>query len=393
VVENPAIGGTPVTNATRDIPFARPEFDDAEISAVAEVLRSGWASQGPAVEKFERLFAEFVQARHAVAVSSCTTALHLALIVADVGPGDEVICPSYSFIATANAILYCGATPVFADIDRDTWNLDPDDALRRITPRTRVVMPVHQVGLAADLDRFAAVPPGVTVVEDAACAIGSAYHGRPIGSHGRTACFSFHPRKTLSTGEGGMITTDDPEVAERVRRLRSHGASVSALSRHQSKGLVFEEYRELGYNYRMSDVQAAIGIAQVAKVPALLARRRAIADRYDAAFANHPAIRVPARPPYASHAFQSYGIRLTAECAVNRDEVLRRLVDRGVSCRRGIPPIHREPLYQDRFGSVSLPVTEEVSARSLFLPMFASLDEADQQRVVDTVLEIVSSGR
>jgi dTDP-4-amino-4,6-dideoxygalactose transaminase len=153
-----------VTNATRDIPFARPEFDDAEISAVAEVLRSGWASQGPAVEKFERLFAEFVQARHAVAVSSCTTALHLALIVADVGPGDEVICPSYSFIATANAILYCGATPVFADIDRDTWNLDPDDALRRITPRTRVVMPVHQVGLAADLDRLAPVPPGVTVV-------------------------------------------------------------------------------------------------------------------------------------------------------------------------------------------------------------------------------------
>jgi perosamine synthetase len=376
-----------MTATLHEIPFARPEFDDAEAKAVADVLKSGWASQGPAVARFEELFAEFVGARYAVATSSCTTALHLALLLAGVGPGDEVICPSYSFIATANAVLYAGAEPVFADIQSDTWNIDPGDALARVSPRTRAIMPVHQVGLAADLDAFAGAPAGVAIVEDAACAIGSTYRGRPIGSHGHVACFSFHPRKTLSTGEGGMITTDDAGLAERARRLRSHGASVSALSRHQSKGVVFEEYTELGYNYRLSDVQAAIGIAQMPKVSALLARRRAVAERYDAAFRGSPAIQTPARPAYAGHAFQSYGIRLTDECTRDRDEILRALVERGISCRRGIPPAHLEPLYRRR-GAVRLPVTEQVAARSIFLPMFASLPETDQDRVIDAVLEL-----
>jgi perosamine synthetase len=324
-------------------------------------------------------------------VSSCTTALHLALVLAGVEPGDEVICPSYSFIATANAILYAGATPVFADIERDTWNIDPADALRRVTARTKVIMPVHQVGLAADLDRLSPLPPGVAVVEDAACAIGSTYRGRSVGSHGHIACFSFHPRKTLSTGEGGMVTTDDPRIAERARQLRSHGASVSAFSRHASKGLVTEEYRELGFNYRMSDIQAAVGVAQVPKVAGFLARRRAIADRYDAAFFwLREQLQVPARPAYAGHAFQSYGIRLTPECRLQRDDVLRALVERGITCRRGIAPIHLEPLYRDRFGLVSLPVTEEVAARSLFIPMYASLGESDQNRVVDAVIDILT---
>jgi len=295
-----------MSTTLREIPFARPEFGDAEAAAVADVLRSGWASQGPAVARFEALFAERVGARHAVATSSCTTALHLALLLAGVGAGDEVICPSYSFIATANAVLYTGAVPVFADIDASTWNLDAADALRRRTPRTKAVMPVHQVGLAANLDAFAPfASDGVAIVEDAACAIGSTYRNGPIGSHGHLTCFSFHPRKTVSTGEGGMITTDDADLAERARRLRSHGASVSALSRHQAKGVVFEEYEELGYNYRLSDVQAAIGIVQLSRLDALLARRRAIADRYDAAFHALPQVQVPARPEYAGHAFQS----------------------------------------------------------------------------------------
>lgn len=377
--------------AVREIPFARPEFGDAEAAAVAEVLRSGWASQGPAVARFEAQFAERVGARHAVATSSCTTALHLALILAGVGPGDDVICPSYSFIATANAILYVGARPVFAEIDRATWNLDAADALRRRTPRTKAVLPVHQVGLAADLDAFEAFEKGgITVVEDAACAIGSTYRGRPIGSHGRITSFSFHPRKTVSTGEGGMITTDDGDVAERARRLRSHGASVSALSRHQAKGLVSEHYDELGYNYRLSDVQAAIGIVQLSKLDPLLARRRTIADRYDAAFRTLPQLELPARPEYAEHAFQSYGILLTTACGHGRDDVLQALVDRGISCRRGIPPIHLEPLYVSRFGPTSLPTTEAVAERSLFLPMFASLEPADQDRVIGAVGEIVA---
>jgi len=380
-----------VKTTIHEIPFARPEFDEAEARAVAGVLESGWVSQGPMVARFESMFAERVGARYAVATSSCTTALHLGLLLAGVGPGDEVICPSYSFIATANAVLYAGATPAFADIQRDTWNIDPADALQRVTARTKAIVPVHQVGLAADLDRLLDMTArGVTLVEDAACAIGSTYRGRPIGSHGNIACFSFHPRKTVCTGEGGMVTTDDAELAEQARRLRSHGASVSAVSRHQAKGLVFEQYRELGFNYRMSDVHAAIGIAQMSKLDALVARRRTVAERYNDAFAALPLLALPARPPYAGHAYQSYGVMLTRECRHERDAVLRALVDLGISCRRGIPPIHLEPLYVDRFGRVALPVTEEVASRSLFLPMYASLPETDQRRVIDAVAEIVT---
>jgi perosamine synthetase len=323
-------------------------------------------------------------------VARATTALHLALLLGGVKPGDEVICPSYSFIATANAVLYTGATPVFADIDRATWNIDPQDAARRVTARTKVIMPVHQVGLAADLDAFAPIAArGITILEDAACAIGTTYKGKPIGSHGNLACFSFHPRKTVSTGEGGMITTDDPAIAERARQLRSHGASVSALSRHQAKGVVFEEYRELGYNYRLSDIQAAVGLAQLPRLEAALARRRAIADRYDAAFAGLAEVQLPARPSYSGHAFQSYGILLAPACRRQRDDMLRVLADAGISCRRGIPPIHLEPLYRDRVGPLSLPVTEEVAARSMFLPMYSSLTDGDQRRVIDAVTALV----
>jgi len=381
-----------MTTALREIPFARPDFDAAEARAVAEVLKSGWAAQGPAVARFEAEFATRVGARHAVATSSCTTALHLALLLAGVGPGDEVICPSYSFIATANAVLHAGATPVFADIDGATWNIDPEDALSRRSARTKAILPVHQVGLAADLDQFStAESAGIAVVEDAACAIGSTYRGRSIGSHGRLACFSFHPRKTVSTGEGGMITMDDAALAERARRVRSHGATVSAQARHEARGLVFERYPELGFNYRLSDVQAAIGLVQLSKLDAALSRRRELADRYDAAFRPVPQLTTPARPPYAEHAFQSYGIVLTPACRQSRDAVLRALIDRAISCRRGIPPIHLEPLYLERFGRVSLPVTEAVAARSLFLPMFASLAHQDQNRVIAAVIEVVTS--
>jgi dTDP-4-amino-4,6-dideoxygalactose transaminase len=373
-----------------EVPFSRPDFDAAEARAVAQVLESGWVTQGPVVARFEEQFAAFVGARYAVATSSCTTALHVALLLAGVGPGDEVICPSLTFIATANAIVYAGATPVFADVERDTWNIDPEDALRRVSPKTRAIMPVHQVGLAANLDGFAAAEArGLAILEDAACAIGATYRGRRIGSHGHITCFSFHPRKTLSTAEGGMITTDDADIAAHARTLRSHGASVSDLSRYSTKGLVFEEYHELGFNYRMSDVHAAIGLAQMPKLDARLALRRAIADRYDAAFKGLPAVRVPAHPAYAGHAYQSYGLFLTADCRQERNDVLRALVDRGISCRRGIPAAHLEPLYVNRFGRATLPVTEEVSKQSLFLPMYASLDEDDQRRVIDAVIDVV----
>jgi perosamine synthetase len=280
---------------------------------------------------------------------------------------------------------------VFADIEPDTWNIDPRDVERRITPRTKAVLPVHQVGLAADLDRlkpFAA--RGLAIVEDAACAVGSTYRGAPVGSAGNLACFSFHPRKTISTGEGGMLTTDDALVAERARRLRSHAASVSALSRHEAKGVVFEEYRELGFNYRMSDLQAAVGVEQLKKLDGLLARRRAIAARYNAAFGSRREAAIPAMPPFAGHAYQSYGLCLTPAYGGRRDDVLRELVELGISCRRGIPPIHLEPFYANRLGPISLPVTEAVSARTIFLPMFASLADADQDRIINAVTSLLT---
>jgi dTDP-4-amino-4,6-dideoxygalactose transaminase len=377
--------------SSQNIPLSRTEFGDAEARAVADVLASGWVTQGPKVAEFERVVAARVGAAHAVATTSCTTALHLALLAAGVGPGDEVICPSYSFIATANAVLYSGATPVFADIDAQTWNLDPSDVESRVTSKTRAVLAVHQVGLAADLRALeATLRPGISMIEDAACAIGSTYHGRPIGSHGHTVCFSFHPRKSISTGEGGMLTTDDDSVARHVRLLRSHGASVSDLERHKAHGVVFEEYRELGYNYRMPDIQGAIGIEQMKRLDDLLARRRAVAERYNSAFRNVEQIETPAEPEYAQHTYQSYLIRLRTTIGISRDELLGKLVERGISCRRGIPPIHLEPLYRKRCGAVSLPVTEAVSAESIFLPMFASLPEADQARVIDAVVNIAA---
>jgi perosamine synthetase len=372
-----------------EIPLSRPEFDADEARAVADVLASGWVSQGPKVAEFERAFAARVGAAHGVATTSCTTALHLALRIAGIGAGDEVIVPSYSFVATANAVLYAGATPVFADIEADTWNLDPEDACRRITPRTKAIMPVHQVGLAADLDRFTSVAArGITIIEDAACAIGATYRGRSIGSHGHISCFSFHPRKTICVGEGGMIMTDDAPLADHARLLRSHGASVSDHARHHAKGLVFEEYRELGYNYRMTDLQAAIGLAQLPKLDRFLQRRRAIAERYDAAFTRLPQLQLPARPVYAEHAFQSYAVMLTDACSVDRDAAMRALTEQGVSCRRGIPPIHLEPLYWNP-AAAALPITEKVAARSIFIPIFAGLADADQTRVIDAVTGVV----
>jgi len=372
------------------IPLTRPEFGDEEARAVADALKSGWVVQGPRVAEFERLVAGRLGASHGVATTSCTTALHLAFITSRIGPGDEVICPSYSFIASANAIVHAGATPVFADIENDTWNLDPSDVARRVSSKTKAVLAVHQVGLAADLDRLReAVPDGVAIIEDAACAIGSLYKGRPIGSHGHAACLSFHPRKTISLGEGGMLLTDDPAVAERARTLRSHGASVSDLDRHQAKGLVYEEYRELGYNYRMTDIQAAIGIEQMKRLDDFLARRRAVASRYNAAFCNSEHVQTPAQPPYAQHSYQSYAIRLRPACRLDRDDVMRELIEAGIACRRGIPPIHLEPLYLDR-ARAALPVTEAVAAESIFLPMYASLSEADQARVIDAVFGAVT---
>jgi dTDP-4-amino-4,6-dideoxygalactose transaminase len=243
------------------IPVMRPLLGQEEADAAAEAVLSGWVAQGPRVAAFERAFADMVGAAHGVAVSSCTTALHTGLVVLGVGPGDEVVVPSFSFIATTNAVRYVGATPVFADVDLATGNLTPETIDRVLTPRTKAVVLVHQGGIPADVDavRDLCDPLGVAVLEDAACAAGSTYHSHPVGTGSTLAAWSFHPRKLLTTGEGGMITTDNGEWAARLRRLREHGMSVSAAERHLSSQPVLEEYLEVGFNYRMTDVQAAIG--------------------------------------------------------------------------------------------------------------------------------------
>jgi dTDP-4-amino-4,6-dideoxygalactose transaminase len=369
-----------------EIPFARPYLAGNESAAVAEVIGSGWLSQGPRVRAFEEAFAARVSAPDAVATTSCTTALALALYVSGVGPGDEVIIPSLSFIATANAVWQCGAQPVFADIDARTYNLDPDAAERAITSRTKVIMPVHQVGLPADMDGFLALADryGVAIVEDAACAIGATYKGRPIGSLGPLACFSLHPRKVITTGEGGMITVHDPTVAERLRRLRAHAMDVSDLARHAARDVVIESYPERGFNVRMTDMQAALGLCQLEVLDLILAKRERLAQRYNAALRQIPGLEPPYAPPHAHRAWQSYCVRVTPRSAVGRTELMRRLLADGVSTRRGVMAIHREAAYSGR-AAVDLPYTDAAARDVLMLPLFPDLAFEQQDYVIDRV--------
>jgi perosamine synthetase len=368
------------------VPFAKPTLRGDEGQAVADVIASGWVSQGPKVQAFEEAFAERVGAAAAVAVSNCTTALSLALYVAGVGPGDEVIVPSLSFIATANAAWTLGATPVFADIDPMTYNLDPAAAERAITPATKAIMPVHQVGLPADMDAFLDIARrhGLQVVEDAACAIGARYKGRPIGSLGPSTCFSLHPRKVITTGEGGMITTQDVAAAERMRKLRQHAMDLSDLARHNAGGVVFEGYPERGFNYRMTDMQAALGLCQLDALDDILAARERLAARYDAAFAAVPYLETPYTPEYAERTWQSYCLRVLPGAPVGRTELMEILLAEGVPTRRGVMAIHHEGAYPDVVADLAQ--TDAAAADVLMLPLFAHLADEEQDHVIDRVL-------
>lgn len=366
-----------------EVPFAKPYFTGAESAAVAEVIATGWVSQGPKVREFEEAFAARVGAPHAVATTSCTTALHLALYAVGVGPGDEVIVPSLSFIATANAVWQCGAAPVFADIDPRTYNLDPAAAERAITERTRVIMPVHQVGLPADMDRFTEMGDryGVAIVEDAACAIGAHYKGLPVGSLSPVACFSLHPRKVITTGEGGMIAVRDPAIAERLRRLRAHAMDMSDLARHRARDIMFERYPERGFNLRMTDMQAAMGLCQLEALDEILAKRRAVAERYTAALADIPGLEPPYDPPRVERTWQSYCVRVAPQSAVGRTELMRRLLRDGIPTRRGVMAIHHEAAYAGV--AADLPHTDAAADQVLMLPLFPDMTEAQQDFVID----------
>jgi perosamine synthetase len=376
------------TPVTKMIPVARPYIGEEEEQAVIDVLRSGWVTQGPRVAEFEEKFSAFIGCEYSVAVSSCTTALHLALLASGVGPGDEVICPSLSFIATANSVAYVGATPVFADIDLATYNLDPNRFEEVISPRTKAILVVHQIGLPAEMNALLAVAAkyGLVLIEDAACAIGSEYEGTLIGKPlGRMACFSFHPRKILTTGEGGMITTNDASLAERLCRLRQHAMSLSDVVRHNAKQTAAETYDEVGFNFRMTDMQAAVGITQLGRLGDFLDRRRHLASRYTEALQNLPWLQTPVVPANCRHNYQSYMVRLIGDVAAKRDAIMQELLEKNISTRRGIMAIHRELPYRSERWDHSLPQTNRATDTGLILPLFHQMTEFDQDYIIEAL--------
>ena len=365
-------------------------MDEREASAASRVIVSGWVTQGPEVAAFENEFAEYTGAAHAVAVSNCTTGLHLCLLAAGVGTGDEVITVSHSFVATANAIRHCGAEPVFVDIDPVTFNLDPNLIEAAISEKTKAILLVHQIGMPADL---AAIVPiarkhGLKVIEDAACAAGSEieWEGEweKVGRvRGDAAVFSFHPRKIISTGDGGMITTPHPEWNEKFRLLRQHAMSVPDTVRHSSNAIIFEEYPEVGYNYRMTDIQAAVGREQLKRLPQIVERRRALAEMYFEAFAKAQWLDLPGEPVWARSNWQSFTVGLPEWC--DQKAVMQQMLDQQVATRRGIMCSHREAPYRDT-ARFDLSVSEAAQDKRVLLPLFPQMDESDLQKVVDALI-------
>lgn len=380
------------------IPIAKPVLDEREAEAARRVILSGWVSQGPEVAAFEREFAECVGAAHACAVSNCTTALHLAMRAAGVGPGDEVITVSHSFIATANVVRYCGATPVFVDIDPRTFNLVPKLVEAAVGPKTRAILCVHQMGMPCDLAQLTKIARdcSIPLIEDAACAIGSEIQwngewekiGRP---HGDAACFSFHPRKILSTGEGGMITTNHADWDAKFRLWRQHGMSVSDAVRHGSNKVIFESYPEIGFNYRMTDLQAAIGREQLRRLPEIMHRRRELAARYDELLGKTPVLGLPQEPSWARSNWQSYCVRLPDGCG--QQCAMQGLLDRGIATRRGIMCSHREATYRAQAWrpAGSLLESERAQDECILLPLYCGLSAEQQDRVVAELIEVLKT--
>jgi perosamine synthetase len=372
------------------IPIAKPVLEEAEAEAAREVVLSGWVTQGAQVAAFESEFATHVGAPYACAVSSCTTALHLALLALGVGPGDEVITASHSFIATANSIRYCGAVPIFVDIDPRTFNLDPRHVAEAVTPRTRAILAIHQMGMPCDLPALLGVARrhGIALIEDAACAAGSEIRidgqwqpiGRPLGE---VACFSFHPRKVITTGDGGMLTTSNAEFDNIFRLLRQHGMSVPDTVRHGSPQVVFEDYLAVGYNYRMTDIQAAIGRKQLGRLPELVSRRRALAARYQDLLGNVDGLLLPVEPEWARSNWQSYCVRLPDR--VGQKAVMQELLDQGIATRRGIMCSHREPCYAEEKQRHDLRQSELAQDHAILLPLYAQMTEEDQVAVASAL--------
>ena len=379
------------TAARRTIALTRPLIGEAEADASRRPIMSGWLTQGPEVAAFEQEFAAFTGASHAVAVSNCTTALHLALLAVGVGDGDEVITVSHSYVATANVVRYCNATPVFIDVDPATSNMDPQLIAAAITPRTKAILTVHQMGMPCDMPEILAVARahGVPVIEDAACASGSEIRidgvWDKVGkAHGDITCFSFHPRKVITTGDGGMLTTNSAAHDAQFRLLRQHGMSVSDRVRHSANEVIFEDHAVIGYNYRMTDIQAAVGREQLKRLPEIVIARRRLADRYRTLLADVPGLVFAHEPEWARSNWQSFWVRLPAECG--QRAVMQAMLDRGVATRRGIMCAHREVPYQ-RAGGYTLPMSEQAQDRSIILPLYPQMTDDDQEYVCDMLRE------
>jgi len=373
---------------TDPIQFSRPYTAEEEAQAAADVVRSGWIVGGPELAAFETEFAARCGAAHAVGVSSWTSGAFLTLHALGIGPGDEVLVPSYTFIASVNVIVHCGATPVFVDIDAHTWNVDPQDLESRITPRTKLLLPVDQVGLPCDMDAINTIAArhGIGVLDDAACAIGSSNRDRPVGSLTPVSVFSLHARKLVTTGEGGMIVTDDAALAERLRRLRHQGMSLSDYQRHALSPTTYESYPEVGYNFRLTDIQAAIGRVQLARLDEILARRRAIAEGYLDYLGNHPLFQAPTVPEGMTPNWQSFMVGVRENAPVQRDHVMQQLHARGVPTRRSVMASHLEAPY--RALAAHLPNTEKAFARNFQLPMHPGLSASQQTRIIEALDQV-----
>jgi perosamine synthetase len=377
-----------ITNK-RNIPISLPVTGEEEWHATREPLVNGWLTSGPKVREFEQLFAERHQVKHALAVTSATTALHLALVALNVGPGDEVIVPAFTWVSTANVVLYCGANVVFADVNPSTFNIDPQDLKKKITPKTKAIIPVHLFGLCADMDAIKEIAGNIPLVEDGACAAGSAFRGVPAGGLGTIGCFSFHPRKSVTTGEGGMITTNDDQIAEVIGMLRNHGASISEEQRHHGpRPYILPDFNMLGYNYRMTDLQGAVGVVQIKKLDQFIDERSKWAAWYSKELAEVKWLKTPQFGNDYKHGWQSF-VTLVDEATapMSRNEIMEKLQENGISTRPGTHAVHMLNFYAEKYNlkPSDFPGAQTANDRSMAIPLHNRMVAEDYKYVVEVI--------